>query len=59
LCESIFITQKYDKSIRKMRLTLNDVEESRDTQMVEKAKENDSLQHSINEIRQRSRQVGY
>ena len=57
LCESIFITQKYDKSIRKMRVTLNDIEESRDTQMIAKAKENDSLQNSINEIRQKSRQV--
>ena len=41
-----------------MRVTLSDIEESRDTEMMEKAKENDSLQHSINEIRHRSRQVG-
>ena len=40
-----------------MRVTLNDIEESRDTQMIQKAKENDSLQNSINEIRLKSRQV--
>ena len=57
LCESIFVTQKYDKSIRKMRVSLNEIEESRDTQMVSKAKEKDSLQQSINEIRAKSRQV--
>ena len=40
-----------------MRVTLKDIEESRNTQMIAKAKENDTLQNSINEIRQRSRQV--
>ena len=40
-----------------MRVSLNEIEESRDTQMVSKAKEKDSLQQSINEIRAKSRQV--
>ena len=42
-----------------MRVTLNDIEELRHTQMIAKAKENDTLQTSINEIRQKSRQVSY
>ena len=42
-----------------MRITLNDIEESRETQMIQKAKENDSLQNAINDIRLKSRQVYY
>ena len=42
-----------------MRITLNDIEESRENQMIQKAKENDSLQNAINDIRLKSRQVNY
>ena len=42
-----------------MRITLNDIEESRENQMIQKAKENDSLQNAINDIRLKSRQVNH
>ena len=43
LCGSIFMTQKFNKSVRKMRVSLEEVEESRRVQMTKKVEEKREL----------------
>ena len=57
LCGSIFMTQKFDKSIRKMQSTLDDIQESRQIQMTKKVEEKEQLQNAGEEIRDRSRTI--
>ena len=53
LCGSIFMTQKFDKSIRKMKVTLDEVEESSHFEMAKKVEEKAELQKTGDDIRQR------
>ena len=53
LCGSIFMTQKFDKSIKKMRSALDEIQESRRVQMDKKVAEKMELEAAGEEIRQR------
>ena len=57
LCGSIFMTQKFDKSVRKMRGVLEEIQESRRVQMARKVEEKTDLEAAGEEIRQRSRTI--
>ena len=57
LCGSIFMTQKFDKSIRKMKITLDEIQESSRSEMAKKVEEKTELQKTGDDIRQRSRHV--
>ena len=52
LCGSIFMTHKFDKSVRKMRLSLEEIEESRRVQMAKKVEEKTELEAAGEDIRQ-------
>lgn len=55
LCDSIFATERLEKSIRKMKATLAEIEDLREAQMKEKTREKDQLVQLIRHIRQESR----
>ena len=51
------MTQKFDKSVRKMRGVLEEIQESRRVQMAKKVEEKTDLEAAGEEIRQRSRSI--
>merc|ERR1719376_978096 len=51
------MTQKFDKSVRKMRLALKEIEESRSVQMERKVVEKRDLELAGQDIRQKSRHI--